>query len=153
MAKLEYRLFEGGDAFPLLYYYEQIAEEEIAVRFVCDYFVKDKTVYEKTSAAAETDCFVIYVKKAEDEYALEEAPGGPANGVCIELREYREPEELHARADGYRLVSRYEFPDNRAALLHMMSDYLYADGIEWSKTSAEIDEDRKVYVIYAKPAE
>jgi hypothetical protein len=30
---------------------------------------------------------------------------------------------------------------------------LYIGGREWQKTSAEVDENRKVYVIYAEPTE
>ncbi len=48
MARLEYRLYtEGGETFPVLYYYEQIGRDEAALRFACDYFVKSGRVYEK----------------------------------------------------------------------------------------------------------
>ncbi|TBL77675.1 hypothetical protein [Paenibacillus thalictri] len=149
MARLEYRLYEETGEFPMLYYYEDISEEEIAMRFACHYFVKDDKVYGKTSVAVEADCFVVYVQEDAEErtvpdWAAEEAAGA---GICVELREYKED------ADNYPLVCEYTFADNKTALLYLLSDYLYEENTEWYKTSAEIDEDRAVYVIYAAPAE
>jgi hypothetical protein len=148
MARLEYRLLDEGRGFPVLYYYDLIDKDEISLRFACDYFVKDRVVYEKTSCAIELPNYVIYVKPAEDEQVVD--PGvlsAPRwGGIRIEVREFREG------TSHYPVVHTYDFRDDDDALLHLQSDYLYLYGKEWEKTSTEVDEDRKVYVYYAKPA-
>lgn len=148
MARLEYRLLDEGRGYPVLYYYDFIDKDEVSLRFACDYFVKERTVYEKTSCAIEGARYVIYVKTAEDEQALEarssyESYGG---GIRLELREFQE-HALH-----YPVIHVFQFQDDDDALLHLQSDYLNVQGREWGKTSTEVDEDRKVYVYYAQPA-
>lgn len=149
MARLEYRRFDEENGFPLLYYYDFIDKDEISLRFACDYLVKDGVVYEKTSCAIEPRAYVIYVKTAEEEQAS--AGGaelyGYRGGIRIELREYIE------HTSRYPVVHVFQFQDDDDALLHLQSDYLWWDGTEWEKTSAEVDEDRKVYVYYAVRAQ
>lgn len=146
LARLEYRLYEEGGDLPLLYYYEAIEREEAALRFACDYLIKDGTVYEKTSCAVEPDCYVIYVKPAEDEKAMpwDRPSPGLSGGLCMELREYRE-----TGAD-YHLVHTFSFQDSLEAMLHLQANYLYVDGQEWYRTSVEIDEERETFVYYAE---
>jgi len=148
LARLEYRLYaEGVAEFPILYYYDGIGRDEAALRLACDYFVKEGQVFEKTSAAVETGCYVIYVREAEGERAMHWSPPDPSGGgVAMELREYKE-----WTAD-YRLVHIYRFPDTLEAMLHLQANYLYAEGKEWQRCSTEIDEDRRTYVYYAEPA-
>ncbi|MEF3305276.1 hypothetical protein [Paenibacillus sp. GYB003] len=149
MARLEYRLFDEERGFPLLYYYDFIDKDEVSLRFACDYLVKDRVVYEKTSCAIEPRAYVIYVKTAEDEQALASGTELPGyrGGIRIELRHFRE------EAAQYPVVHVFQFRDDDDALLHLQSDYLQWNGVEWEKTSAEVDEDRKVYVYYASPVE
>lgn len=148
MARLEYRLFDERRGFPLLYEYAFIDKDEVSLRFACDYLVKNRTVYEKTSCAVEPGTYVIYVKVAEDEQAAPAGIGHPGlrGGIGIELREYREG------TSDYPVVHVFRFRDDDDALLHLQSDYVTWNGVEWAKTSAEVDEDRKVYVYYAEPA-
>ncbi|GAX91299.1 hypothetical protein [Effusibacillus lacus] len=147
MPRLEYRLLDEDKGFPVLYYYDMIDKDEISLRFACDYFVKDKVVYEKTSCAIELPNYIIYVKPAEDEQVVD--PGvlsAPRwGGIRIEVREFREGTAF------YPIIHTYDFLDDDDALLHLQSDYLYLYGREWMKTSTEVDEDRKVYVFYAQP--
>ncbi len=146
MTRLEYRLYaEGSETFPLLYYYDRIGRDEIALRFACDYFIKDGKVYEKTSCAVEPACYVVYVQEALDERTMLWSKPEVPRGVRMELREYRE-----WTAD-YRLVHTYTFPDTLEAMLNLQANYLYAEGREWQRTAAEIDEDRETYVYYAVP--
>lgn len=145
MARLEYRLLDETRGFPLLYYYDFIDKDEVALRFACDYLVKEGVVYEKTSCAIEPRTYVIYVRTAEDEQAFAggtELPGY-RGGIRIELREYK-PATAH-----YPIVHEFRFDEDDDALLLLQSDYVEWDGAEWEKTSAEVDEDRKVYVYYA----
>ena len=68
MAKLEYRDVENG--YSALYHYNSIPKDEIVSRFLCDYFIKDGVVYEKTSNTIEPPLHVIYVKQANDEISI-----------------------------------------------------------------------------------
>ena len=147
MARLEYRKLDEANHFPLLYFYDHIDKDEISLRFACDYFVKGKEVYEKTSAAIEPQAYVIYVKLSEEEQAVtySDAAALRWGRVQIEVREYRE------NTDHYPLVHLYQFTEDDDALLLLQSDYITLGGKEWEKTSTEVDENRKVYVYYAKP--
>ncbi|HWR42077.1 hypothetical protein [Sporomusa sp.] len=146
MARLEYRLFDEIEGFPVLYYYDGIEQTEIAARLACDYFVKEAVTYEKTSGAVEADRYVIYVKKAvvQDE----SLPQPPNNGgkLRLELRQYVE------NSSYYPVITTLDMKSNLEMLLYLQSDFVYWLGQEWQKTSAEIDEDRKVYIFYAIPA-
>jgi hypothetical protein len=147
LAKLEYRLLDETRGFPVLYHYNHIDKDEISMRFACDYLVKDGLVFEKASCAIEYPNYVIYLKPAEDEkvvdFSAHSIPGW--GGIKMELREFREG------TANYPTINIYEFGDDDDALLHLQSDFLFASNQEWQKTSTEIDEDRRVYVYYAKP--
>ncbi|MBA4495345.1 hypothetical protein ACFO25_01025 [Paenactinomyces guangxiensis] len=148
MARLEYRLLDEANGFPLLYTYENISKEEIALRFACDYFVKDHKVFEKTSCAVESLTHIIYVVRNYEEKVTE--PGirfAPQwKGIRMEVR------HLQEETNQYPIIHTYHFHQYQDALLYLMSHFLYFDGKEWEKTSTEVDENRKVYVCYAQPA-
>ncbi|MFT9849227.1 hypothetical protein [Aneurinibacillus sp. REN35] len=148
MARLEYRKLDEANGFPVLYYYDLIDKDEISLRFACDYFIKDGTVYEKTSCAIESSCYVIYVQIAEDERVVEQPAAPPRRrslGIMMEVREFKE-DTIH-----YPVVCTYTFKDDDDAILYLQSQFLYIYNREWEKTSTEIDEDRGVYVYYAQP--
>ncbi|SMC50505.1 hypothetical protein [Sporomusa malonica] len=143
MPKLEYRMLNESEGYPILYYYDSMDRTEIAIRLACDYFVKDGVTYEKTSGAIEAGCYVIYVKKAEEQdNSLPQLPN-PSGKLRLELRQYVQ------NSSYFPEVAVFELKDNLDALLYLQSDFLYWLGQEWQKTSAEIDEDRKVYIFYA----
>ncbi|HEU4965484.1 MAG TPA: hypothetical protein VFV52_16790 [Bacilli bacterium] len=146
MARLEYRILDENRGFPILYYYESIGQDEILMRFCCDYFVKDGIVFEKTSCSVEMNACIIYVLPAEEEQVVEtEAVRNPHHKIRLELREFQE-DTAH-----YPILHTFEFPEPLEALLHLQSDRLFHNGRTWVKTSTEIDEDRKAYVYYAQP--
>jgi hypothetical protein len=147
MAKLEYRLLDEQNGFPVLYYYENIEKNEILMRFSCDYFVKERTVYMKTSCAVEGDIYVIYVERADDEHVVDSTlhPLAHQAGIRLELREYKEDMAV------YPLLHTYEIKNAEDVLLYLNANFLYLGGREWEKTSTEVDEDRQVYVFYATP--
>jgi len=148
MARLEYRLLDEPNGYPVLFYYDPINKDEILLRFACDYFVKGHLVYEKTSCAVEGDRYVIYVQRSSEEQAVDylQTAAPRWGSLRMELREYREG------TCEYPLLHTYYFRDEDDALLHLLSDYLYWNGQEWEKTSSEVDEDRQVYVYYARTA-
>ena len=92
---------------------------------------------------------MIYVRRAEDEQVLDAqlvfAPDW--RGIRMEVRHFREG-TAH-----YPVVHTFYFHSDEDALLHLQCDLFSSDGQEWQKTSAEVDENRRVYVIYAQPAE
>lgn len=143
MPRLEYRLVEDG--FPGLFHYTDISKEEIGVRFSCDYFIKNQVVYEKTSTALEDDLFVIYVERSATEiphpFHLTE---GALGSVLLEIR------EVNDDLEDYPIIKVLEIPDLLTLLLYLQSNYINLNHREWEKTSAEIDEDRFVYVLYVK---
>lgn len=147
MNRLEYRLLDAIEQYPVLYCYQDIDETEIAARFVCDYFVKDTVLYERQSCATELLTWVIYVKKVEEEVLCYASNSQAARkNIRIEVRHFSE------EAEEYPLLFTYEVKSNKEALLYLQSDFFRWSGAEWEKTSAELDEDRLVYVIYAKPS-
>lgn len=147
MTRLEYRLLDDRGQYPVLYYYQDIDETEIAARFVCDYFVKDAVVYERQSCVMEPLTYVIYVKESQEAALEDKSAGQQRKNIRIEIRHFS------AEAENYPLLFSYEVKQNKEALLYLQSDYFMWSGQEWQKTSAELDEDRMVYVIYAKPCE
>ncbi|EMT53277.1 MULTISPECIES: hypothetical protein [Brevibacillus] len=148
MARLEYRLLDEEKDYPVLYYYDGIDKDEISLRFACDYLVKGHVVFEKTSCATEPGCYVIYVRYSAEEQAVDYVDTAAARwgSIQIELREYKEGTNV------YPLIHTYSFKDDDDVLLLLQSDYITLNGREWEKTSAEVDEDRRVYVYYARPS-
>ncbi|ASS73743.1 hypothetical protein CIG75_01310 [Tumebacillus algifaecis] len=147
MAKLEYRLLDEEQEFPVLYSYASVEKQEILLRFACDYFVKERTIYSKTSTALEGDLHVIYVELAYDEHIVDSTlhPLAHQAGIRLELREYKDDTVI------YPLIHTYEFKSADDVLLMLTSNYLYLGGREWERSSTEVDEDRQVYVYYATP--
>ena len=146
MTQLEYRLFDAEKGYPALYNYKAIPPEEIVVRYLCDYFVKDGVVFEKTSNAIEPPLNVIYVKLAEDEIPI---PWNHRSSVgmgfiVMEIREFRE------NSDEYPIIRNLEFNTLTEIAIYAQCNYIVLDGIEWEQTSLELDEDRQTYVLYVK---
>lgn len=143
MANLEYRLLDEAAGYPILYTYPAIDGGEIAARFACDKFIKDGKIYAKTSTASEPLTYVIYVQ--EDGPAAPAAASPPAvQGARVEIRQDGDSETPGLLIEGR------EFTDAIDIVLCLSSDYFYWLGDEWLKTLTVLDEDRKVYVYYAK---
>lgn len=146
MAQLEYRLLDEEKGFPALYHYNSIPKDEIVIRFLCDYFVKDGVVYEKTSNAIESPLYVIYIKPSLDETPLSmNRPSTLGMGfIVMEVREYREDLE------DYPLIQSLELSTLTDIALLGQCHYVMIEGVEWEQTSLEIDEDRETYVLYVQ---
>ena len=148
MAQLEYRLFDEEKGFPAIYHYDSIPKDEIVIRFLCDYLVKDGVVYEKTSNAIEMNLYVIYVKLANDEtpILMNRRSKVGMGFIVLEIREYRED------AKEYPIIQNLELSTLTDIALVGQCNYLLIEGVEWEQTSLEVDEDRQTYVLYAKRA-
>ncbi len=139
---LEYRLQKSKDEFIPIYHYPNIELQQILARRECEFFIKEGITYKQLSSAIEDDLFVIYVEKYEEDPVLEPAPS--QTGIELEIR------ELNARQDHPLILTRQAM-DHLEVLSIVGSIYTYYNGREWERDSAEIDEDRKVYVLYVTP--
>lgn len=148
MDQLEYRLYDEENGFPALYHYNSISKDEIVMRFLCDYFVKDGVVYEKTSNAIEPPLYIVYVKPSLNEVPMPmNCPSTERIGfIVMEVREYREGSEE------YPLIQSLELSTLTDIALLGQCNYIMIEGVEWEQTSLEVDEDRQTYVLYVKRA-
>ncbi len=146
MPRFEYRINNAAHDYPLLYYYENMNDVEAAMRFVCDYFVKEGKTWLKTASAIDAAQFVMYVEKVEEDAAETGNTTQPVlpGSVAVEVREYR------GGAAEYPLIHQFGFDTQAQALAYLLADTMMLFGQEWEKTSTEIDEDRQAYVYYCK---
>lgn len=147
MARLEYRWAKPEQNDPVLYAYDGISPEEISTRFVCDYFVKDHHVYEQLRCATGSGgVTAIFVREAEDEeaYNPEVVTQPDWKGIRLEVREFRE------KAAYYPVLQTLHLSRQSEVRLYLQANQVFLKGQVWVKTSAEIDEDRRVYVLYVE---
>jgi hypothetical protein len=141
-AMLEYRLQKGKDQFVPIYHYPNIDLEQILARRECEFFVKEGVTYKQLSSAIEGQRFVIYLEVYEEGPIEDEDLS--QNGIRLEIR------ELNALREHPLIAT--EYLTNHFDVLGMIgSVYTYDHGKEWERDSAEIDEDRNVYVLYVTP--
>ena len=146
MPRFEYRLNDAAQNYPVVYYYEAMDDIEAAMRFICDYFVKDGKTYLKTGSAVEPPLFVMYVDEVPDDAGED---GNVKNlaipgAIAVEVREYQEG------AVTYPLIHQFGFTSQVQAFTHLLADTMLLFGQAWEKTSTEIDEDRQAYVYYCQ---
>lgn len=145
MATLEYRLDDPANDFPALYHYPNIPKDELALRLICDYFTKDGTVYEKSFTSFSDNLHLIYVKPTHSENPTTNFRTTSGMGfVVLEIREYQES------LKDYPILDSKEFSTILDLINYTQVDYLTLNGIEWEKSALEIDEDRKVYLLYIR---
>ena len=146
MPRFEYRLSNAAEDYPVLYFYEAMDEVEAAMRFVCDYFVKEGKTWLKTASAIDAAAYVMYVEEVPTDSAEAGNQTQPVmpGWIAVEVREYRE------YVNEYPLIHQFGFPSQVQALCHLMADTMILFGQEWEKTSCEIDEDRQAYIYYCR---
>lgn len=146
MPRFEYRLNDVAQDYPILYFYENMDEVEAAMRFVCDYFVKDGKTWLKNASAVSGMEYVMYMEEVPTDSAEagNRAQKALPSGIAVEVREYREG------ALDYPLIHQFAFNSQLQALAHLLADTLMLFGQEWEKTSTEVDEDRQAYIYYCR---
>lgn len=146
MPRFEYRLNDAAQDYPILYFYENMDEVEAAMRFVCDYFVKDRKTWLKNASAVSGMEYVMYMEEVPTDSAESgnRAQKALPSGIAVEVREYREG------ALDYPLIHQFAFNSQLQALAHLLADTLMLFGQEWEKTSTEVDEDRQAYIYYCR---
>lgn len=140
--KLEYRLNDEKNGYPLLYIIHEIDKPQLFVRKNCEYFVLEGRIYEAISTAIEMDCFVIYVEPVIDEFPYPDAPTKRPLG--IEVRLFVENGERHE-------IHFIDCFDHEDVMCHLDNTYFYFNKKEYERTSSEIDQDRRIYVLYVQP--
>ncbi|MCQ6275666.1 hypothetical protein JMM81_11920 [Bacillus sp. V3B] len=138
-AVLEYRLQKGKEHYVPIYHYPEIELEQILARRECEFFVKDGVTYKQLSSAIEDDLFIIYLEIHEENPIEKERPS--QEGIALEIR------ELNSIRD-HPLITSEHFTNHIDVLSIIGSVYTYYNGMEWERDSAEIDEDRQVYILY-----
>ncbi len=138
---LEYRISRDTDEWYPLLHYTNLAKDEIIARKGCHYYVRESIIYKKLSSAIEADRHVVYLEKEEDEAAFRTASKYEGQ-VCVEVRDYKEYTESP-------LLYVYHCHHHLDALDYLFSDFLLLFRKEWQIISTEMDDDRKVYVMYA----
>ena len=149
MPRFEYRLNNAAEDYPVLYFYETMDEVEAAMRFVCDYFVKEGRTWLKTASAIEAAQYVMYMEEVPTDTAEAGNVTQPVmpGWIAVEVREYREG------TTEYPLIHQFGFPSQVQALAHLIADTMILFDQEWQKTSSEIDEDRQAYIYYCRKTE
>jgi len=140
--RLEYRLYIDEESYLPLYYYENIGLEQIIARRECEFFVKDGVTYRQVSSAVERNkLFVIYVEKYSE--GVKEAEQASEN-LTLEIRMLNQEE-------GHPIIDTIQCDSHLDIMGYIGSSFTYITGREWLRDSAEIDEDRKLYVLYVTP--
>ncbi|SFS33144.1 hypothetical protein [Marininema halotolerans] len=147
MIQLEYRLYDKIKSHPLLYTYENVDEEEVSARMVCDWFIKENQVFERMTVEMAPPRCIIYVRAAvEEEVINREVLTHPEwQGMRLEVRQFKETAMI------YPLIETIHFTRTSSLRLYIQSDYVFLQDQKWEKTSAEIDENRRVFVLYVRP--
>ncbi|MCA1054908.1 hypothetical protein LCM10_07900 [Rossellomorea aquimaris] len=138
---LEYRLLKGMNGFEPIFHYPDIELGQILARRECEFFVKEGITYKQRSSAKEGNLFLIYVDTYEEEPVTD--PLFPPPGLLLEIR------ELDQRKN-HPILKQETYEDHLDILSVIGSVYIYIDGHEYERDSAEIDEDRSVYILYVK---
>lgn len=146
MPRFEYRLNDQTQDYPILYYYESMSETEIALRFCCDYLVKEGKTWLKAASGVDAAQLVVYVDPVDedDAEAGNVSQAVSSGNIAVEVREYREG------ATEYPLLHQFAFDSQVKAIPYLLADTLLLLGQEWEKTSTEIDEDRQAYIYYCQ---
>lgn len=139
---LEYRLQKGKEHYVPIYHYPEIELEQILTRRECEFFVKGGVTYKQLSSAIEGDLFIIYLEIYEESPIEKEIP--PQEGIRLEIR------ELNSIKD-HPLITTEHLTNHMDILSMIGSVYTYYHEEEWERDSAEIDEDRQVYILYVTP--
>ncbi|MDI6813206.1 MAG: hypothetical protein QMC95_13215 [Desulfitobacteriaceae bacterium] len=148
MAHLEYRLDDAVQNYPALYHYRNISTDELTLRLLCDFYIKQNQVYEHTWSAVEEDVYVIYVTRSAEENLTATLSSPAAIGsVILEVREFFEGQ------GDYPLIENKEFPAIQELIPYVLAGYRTIQGQVWETSTLEVDEDRSTYVLYVKKPE
>lgn len=132
--------------------YHNITLEEIILRFSSEYWVKGNRVYQRINCSwdeEETVAMVDLEEDVEEDVLDSRIVFAPTwEGIRIEVRHYFEEIE---EGKEYPLIDRLQFVDPHQAMVVLMCDHIFLKKKKWIIVSTEVDENRKVYVLYVQP--
>lgn len=145
MAHLEYRLDEAKENYPALYHYQDIPVEELTLRLLCDFYIKQNQVYQHTWSMVEEEVYVIYVTRFANENLNTTLSSPSLDGsIVLEIREFSQGQTE------YPLLETKEFSLIQELSPYVLAAYRTLHGEVWETSSLEVDEDRRIYVLYVK---
>lgn len=152
MPKLVVQRWLEGSSVVAVDEYHDISMAELILRFSCDYWVKGSRVYQLVNRSweEETSTAIIDLKEDLEEKVIDSriifAPTW--EGIRIEVRHYLEDAEEYQE---YPLIHRLQFVDPHQAMVLLLCEHITLQKKKWVKVSTEVDENRKVYVLYVQP--
>lgn len=138
---LEYRLADEERGFPAIYYLTQGDLMEFFCRRNCDRFILNGKTYENVGGALEEDRYVIYLEPL----AKEAVDGNPASfrKLGIEVRLFSEIGER-------KEIEFLDCSNHVMVMAYLDNTYFYFEDAEYERVYAELDQDRRTYVLYVR---
>jgi hypothetical protein len=134
---------QQGSEYKALYEYptNAIEQDEIYARQLCEFFIKDGKEYElEANEMAEMDDLLIVKEKGASKRFSDEKHYD--SGIHLEVRQYKKMGEM-------TLLKVIPLDTHWHAIRYLLKDVIDVPGLGTkARDSAEIDEDRKCYVIY-----
>ncbi|MCP8970807.1 RNA helicase [Ectobacillus ponti] len=149
--ELTYYVLRADASYQPIYTYPagSIDPDEIYARQLCDYLVIQDRQYQLVSNEMEKQEEVLVVEDLGPAVRTDAEPFYK-DGVHIEFREYQAPSQTPLL---YALVCNPYKRPHWEAVRYLLKDYVDIPAVGLRKRdSAEIDEDRRCYVIYVEPA-
>jgi hypothetical protein len=134
---------KSGSSFTPFYEYSAatINKDEIYARQLCEFFIKDGKEFELYSNEMShgEEVLVIQEKGPSVKFSNEKIYN---EGIHLEVRQYRNIGEM-------TLLHTFHLESHWEAIRYLLKDILEVPGYgQMARDSAEIDEDRKCYVLY-----
>ncbi|MFD0676037.1 MULTISPECIES: hypothetical protein [unclassified Paenibacillus] len=142
MARLEYRLHH--DPLEVICHYDSIPLEELLIRNVSDWLIRGGTIYEKQRTEKQENLHLIYVTPSDQVTEQMEPSIDNGEELVVEIRQFAE--EL----TDYPILHLQHYDSLLDVLLLLQTETITLNGQKWDKSSFEIDEDRKMFVYYAR---
>lgn len=142
MARLEYRLLHNPAE--MICHYDPISIDELLVRNDSDWFIRGGTIYERHRTEEEDGLHLIYVIPTDTSIEQSEPEIVQEAGFVVEIRQFAND------ATDYPLLHVKHCSSLLEVLLLLQTETIKLNGRKWSKTSFELDEDRKMFVYYAR---
>jgi hypothetical protein len=144
--ELVYVIDRGFQQYEEVFHYpsETISQDEIYARQLCEYFVKEGKQFKLMSNEMEGETEILLIKEdgAADTFRDEATYSG--SEIHIEFRKYQ-------RLGDMSLLSSLKVDTHWDVIRFLLKDLVEIPGAGMRvRDSAEMDEDRKVYVIYVK---
>ncbi|KAA0545278.1 RNA helicase [Bacillus sp. BGMRC 2118] len=142
MKTMVYYIQSGTSYIPFYEYSTStIEQDEIYARQLCEFFIKDGREYELYSneMAGDEEVLIIQEKGAATKFSNEKTY---PTGIHMEIRQYRNIGEM-------TLLHTYQLNTHWEAIRYLLKDVIEVPGYgQMVRDSAEMDEDRKCYVVY-----